>query len=199
MLSSCKSISITRFLIQHIFIIILNFFQGCCLDFCKYSYLSCVLSAWLDLSLGSPHTDNRTPHPFWQSEWSGQTPSGDDQEDAIGRAWAQVSRIQRHSRHHAKTHLQNASQTHRWRTEQNFVNLFVQMSVWFRSPFAKTLHQTQFYFQSGRDSVLFQLRPHRSGCTPKPGPLGGSVNEVKPVRGSAAKRPLLRMKRLLWD
>lgn len=32
---------------------------------------------------------------------------------------------------------------------------------------------------------------YKSGLTPKPGPLGGSVSEVKPPAGSHEKRPPL--------
>lgn len=35
---------------------------------------------------------------------------------------------------------------------------------------------------------------YKSALTPKPGPLGGSVREVKPPAGSHEKRPLLGMK-----
>lgn len=55
-----------------------------------------------------------------------------------------------------------------------------------------------FEFNIGVDAADFLKRwqmvddVYKSDLTPKPGPLGGSVSEVKPPAGSHEKRPLLQ-------
>lgn len=47
-----------------------------------------------------------------------------------------------------------------------------------------------------KDSSQIMVHVYRSGLTPKPGPGGGSVNEVKPPAGSQEKRPFLMKARI---
>lgn len=47
------------------------------------------------------------------------------------------------------------------------------------------------YFISRQFNIYYKT-PQRSARTPKPGPLGGSVRDVRPPAGSQEKRPLLK-------